>query len=155
MKKKDQNMGQVEARSTDKLGGLGTALGVLALALLLSSYTLYHKAEVSLTQTCYEYTGNDKPTSNAAEATNPGSYAAPTNSITCELNPETLCGFCFEGGDFELDEEGQPLFKYPETGLPTPLGEVVLANWNQPGMHNQPITASNNNVVTLQFRNLK
>lgn len=155
MKNQDQNMEQVEARSTKRFASLGTALAVVFLALVVSSFTVLRKGEVNLAQTCFEYTGADKTASDEEEATDPGSYASATNSITCPLNEETLCGICFEAGDFELDSNGRPLFKDPITNVPTALGEVVLANWENETVHNTPIPASNGKMVTLLFRKLK
>lgn len=151
MEKQDRNMEQVEAKSTNRFASLGTALAVVFLALIVSSFTVLKKGEVNLAQTCFEYTGNDLPTSDADEATNPESYASAMPSITCPLDVETLCGICFEDGDFELDGSGKPLF-YSAPNVPTALGEVVLANWDDPLMHNQPITASNGKTVKLLFR---
>lgn len=151
MEKQDQNMEQVEARSTNRFAGLGTALAVVFLALIVSSFTVLKKGEVNLAQTCFEYTGADQPASNADEATNPESYASATSNITCPLQRQTLCGICFEEGDFEVDAEGMPIF-YSAPEEPTALGEVVLANWNNPGVHNATITASNGKTVKLLFR---
>lgn len=150
MEKQDQNMVQVEAKSTNKFASLGTALAVVFLALIVSSFTVLKKGEVNLAQTCFEYTGNDLPTD--TEATTPADYASAMPSITCPPDVETLCGICFESGDFELDSNGKPLFRDPITNLPTPLGEVVLANWNSPEVHGEGIVASNGKTVTLSFR---
>ncbi|MFD2556290.1 hypothetical protein [Sphingobacterium tabacisoli] len=150
MEKQDQNMVQVEAKSTNRFASLGTALAVVFLALVVSSFTVLKKGEVNLAQTCFEYAGADNPTD--AQATNPADYATAMPSITCPSVEATLCGICFENGDFELDANNKPLFKDPITNVPTPLGEVVLANWNNLSVHNAPITASNGKTVTLSFR---
>ncbi|SKC01515.1 hypothetical protein SAMN05660841_03625 [Sphingobacterium nematocida] len=150
MEKQDQNMEQVEAKSTNRFAGLGTALAVVFLALVVSSFTVLKKGEVNLAETCFEYTDSDNPTD--AQATTPANYAAAMPSITCPSVEATLCGICFEEGDFELDGNDKPLFIDPITSLPTALGEVVLANWNNTGVHNDPITASNGKTVTLLFR---
>ncbi|MBL1411515.1 hypothetical protein [Sphingobacterium faecale] len=151
MKNQDQNMEQVEARSTKRFASLGTALAVVFLALVVSSFTVLKRGEVNLAQTCFEYTGADKTASDEEEATDPGSYASATSSITCPLDVETLCGICFEVGDFELDESGKPLF-YSAPNVPTSLGEVILANWDNPAMHGLSITADNGKTVKLLFR---
>lgn len=150
MKNQDQNMEQVEARSTKRFASLGTALAVVFLALVVSSFTVLRKGEVNLAQTCFEYTGNDLPSDN--EATNPTDYATAMSSITCPTEYETLCGVCFEAGDFELDANNRPLFRDPITNVPTALGEVVLANWDNTEMHGEGITASNGKTVKLLFR---
>lgn len=154
MEKQDRNMEQVEAKSTNRFASLGTALAVVFLALIVSSFTVLKKGEVNLAQTCFEYTGADQPASNAGEATNPESYASAMPSISCPLVRATLCGICFEDGDFPLDANGKPIF-YDAPNVPSDLGKVVLANWDNPAMHGLSITADNGKTVKLDFRDLQ
>lgn len=149
MEKQDQNMVQVEARSTNRFASLGTALAVVFLALVVSSFTVLKRGEVNLAQTCFEYTDSDNPTD--AQATTPANYASAMSSITCELDYETLCGICFEAGDFPLDANGKPVF-YDAPNVPSALGKVVIANKGNTANDGQPILAENGKWVTLHYR---
>ena len=152
MEKQDQNMEQVEAKSTNRFAGLGTALAVVFLALIVSSFTVLKKGEVNLAQTCFEYTDSDNPTD--AQATTPANYATAVPNLTCPPVRATLCGICFEDGDFPLDANGKPIF-YDAPNVPSDLGKVVLANWDNPAMHGLSITADNGKTVKLDFRDLQ
>lgn len=101
------------------------------------------KSTSALQTVCFEYTGVDEPGDEALQNIN---YIDSPNPPSCPLLRETLCGICFDTGDFPLDGTN-PDFENED------LVRLINQYKANPTVHGSEITDPlTGKKITLYFR---